>query len=86
VHNNILVALKSLLGEVGAGYPLEILKINRETREILVATYPDYLVKLRQVYIYTVKFLVSSRSCAVAISKPRGFVNASIFVSYYFHR
>ena len=48
VHNNFLVALKSLFGEVGAGYPLEILKINRDRREILVATCPDYLVKLRQ--------------------------------------
>ena len=48
VHNNFLVALKSLFGEVGAGYPLEILKINRDRREILVATFPDYLVKLRQ--------------------------------------
>ena len=47
VHNNFLVALKSLFGEVGAGYPLEILKINRDRREILVATFPDYLVKLR---------------------------------------
>jgi hypothetical protein len=47
--NNILLALKSLFGDVGAGYPVDILKINRGKQEFLLSTYPEYLVKLRQV-------------------------------------
>jgi hypothetical protein len=46
--NNILLALKNLFGDVGAGYPVDILKINRGKQEFLLATYPEYLVKLRQ--------------------------------------
>jgi hypothetical protein len=46
--NNILLALKSLFGDVGAGYPVDILKINRGKQEFLLSTYPEYLIKLRQ--------------------------------------
>jgi hypothetical protein len=46
--NNILSALKNLFGEVGAAYPVEILKINRTKQEFLLATFPEYQVKVRQ--------------------------------------
>jgi hypothetical protein len=51
--NNILLALKSLFGDVGAGYPVDILKIYRGKREFLLSTYPEYLVKLRQASCHT---------------------------------
>ena len=44
---NILLSLKSLFGETGAGYPVDILKIDRTKQEFLLATYPEYLVKIR---------------------------------------
>jgi len=47
LQNNILLALRNLFGEVGAGYPVDILKINRTKQEFLVATYAEYLVKIR---------------------------------------